>query len=154
MRPLVDDRAVTILRTTIPEFEDHYLDLLDIYDEDLTPQVVFNELADLVTELLHERDREETLERCFNAVECVAVTPGIDATELVAFCFLDQLPPFALLRAREYAGPRTDALLVGLERDLLFDDDPPVGDDGPPEDDDGEDALLRSDYPSLGGFGG
>ncbi len=51
MRPPVDDRAVRILRENVPEFEDHYLDLLDIYDEDLTPQVVFNELADFVTEL-------------------------------------------------------------------------------------------------------
>ncbi len=137
MRPLLDDRAVTILRTAIPEFENHYLDLLDIYDEDLTPQVVFNELADLVTELIQERTRPELLERCFNAVEAVAVTPGDYATELVELCFLDQLPPFAFNEAKFLCGPRTSILMEQLESDApSFDDgSEAAGDD---EDDKGE----------------
>lgn len=138
MRPLLDERAVTILRTHVPEFEDHYLDLLDIYDEDLTPQVVFNELADLVTELFHEGGRDDTLERCFTAVEAVAVAPGLDGTEIVAFCFLDQLPPFAIDRARAYVGPVTEALLERLEHDLIYEDD-------------GEPALLASEWERAGG---
>ncbi len=48
MRPPADERAVRILRENVPEFENHYLDLKDIYDEDLTPQVVFNDLAEFV----------------------------------------------------------------------------------------------------------
>ena len=39
MRPSGDDRAVSILRQHVPEFENHYLDLIDIYDEDLTPEI-------------------------------------------------------------------------------------------------------------------
>ncbi|MFZ2056890.1 MAG: hypothetical protein WAV54_05740 [Acidimicrobiales bacterium] len=132
MRPPGDDRAVRILRENVPEFESHYLDLADIYDEDLTPQVVFNELADFVTELLQLGDREETLERCFAALELVAVEPGADGTGLVAFCFLDQLPPFALERIRSYLDPVSETILELVEQDLLYEDD-------------GETALLLSD---------
>jgi hypothetical protein len=120
------------LRENVPEFESHYLDLADIYDEDLTPQVVFNELADFVTELLQLGDREETLERCFAALELVAVEPGADGTGLVAFCFLDQLPPFALERIRSYLDPVSETILELVEQDLLYEDD-------------GETALLLSD---------
>ena len=73
MRPQIDDRAVAILLEAVPEFESHYSDLLDIYEEDLTPQVVFNELADLVSELLVQGDSEETLDRCSSALELVAL---------------------------------------------------------------------------------
>ncbi|MGO9333944.1 MAG: hypothetical protein ACLQCU_07840 [Acidimicrobiales bacterium] len=132
MRPPGDDRAVRILREKVPEFESHYLDLADIYDEDLTPQVVFNELADFVTELLQLGDREETLERCFAALELVAVEPGADGTGLVAFCFLDQLAPLALERIRSYLDPVSETILELVEQDLLYEDD-------------GETALLLSD---------
>jgi len=123
---------VRILREKVPEFESHYLDLADIYDEDLTPQVVFNELADFVTELLQLGDREETLERCFAALELVAVEPGADGTGLVAFCFLDQLAPLALERIRSYLDPVSETILELVEQDLLYEDD-------------GETALLLSD---------
>jgi hypothetical protein len=132
MRPPGDDRAVRILRENVPEFESHYLDLADIYDEDLTPQVVFNELADFVTELLQLGDREETLERCFAALELVAAEPGADGTGLVAFCILDQLPPFALERIHSYLEPVSETILELVEQDLLYEDD-------------GETALLLSD---------
>ncbi|MGD0944785.1 MAG: hypothetical protein ABR972_11005 [Acidimicrobiales bacterium] len=132
MRPPIDDRAIRILRENVPEFENHYLDLLDIYDEDLTPQVVFNELADFVTELLRHGDREDTLERCCTALELVAVAPGADGTGLVAFCFLDQLPHFALERIRSYLEPVTETILELVEQDLLYEDD-------------GETTLLLSD---------
>jgi hypothetical protein len=132
VRPPIDDRAIRILRENVPEFENHYLDLLDIYDEDLTPQVVFNELADFVTELLRHGDREDTLERCCTALELVAVAPGADGTGLVAFCFLDQLPHFALERIRSYLEPVTETILELVEQDLLYEDD-------------GETTLLLSD---------
>ena len=132
MRPPVDERAIRILRENVPEFDDNFLDLLDIYDEDLTPQVVFNELADFVTELLQNGDHEDTLERCFAALELVAVEPGADGTGLVAFCFLDQLAPFALEMARSDLEPVTGTILELVEQDLLYEDD-------------GEPALLASD---------
>ena len=117
MRPPVDDRAVQILRENVPEFENHYLDLLDIYDEDLTPQVVFNELADFVTAMIHLDDRDETIERCCAALELIAVEPGIDRTELIAFCFLDQLPPFAFQRVRGLLEPVTASIFEQADDD-------------------------------------
>jgi len=139
MRPPLDDRSIRILRENVPEFENNYLDLVDIYDEDLTPQVVFNELADFVTELVQNGDCEETIERCFAALELVAVAPGADGTGLVAFCFLDQLPSFALEAIRGYLEPVTETILELVEQDLLYEDD-------------GETALLLSDRlsPALG----
>lgn len=62
----------------------------------------------------------------------MAVEPGADGTELVAFCFLDQLPPFAMERIREYLEPVTETILERLEEDLIYEDD-------------GETALLLSD---------
>jgi len=132
MRPPEDDRAARILRAKVPEFENNYLDLLDLYGEDLTAQVVFNELADFVTELARQGDREDILERCFAALELVAVEPGADGTGLVAFCFLDQLPTFALEQIRDYLHPLTETILELVEQDLLYKDD-------------GETALLLSD---------
>jgi len=122
MRPQIDDRAVAIVREAVPEFESHYHDLLDIYDEDLTPQVVFNELAELVSALLLQDDSEETLDRCVGALELVAAEPGADGTELIGFCFLDQLPSFALQAIRGYLGPLAETILELLDDDLLYDD--------------------------------
>jgi hypothetical protein len=85
-----------------------------------------------VTELLQLGDREETLERCFAALELVAAEPGADGTGLVAFCFLDQLPPFALERIHSYLEPVSETILELVEQDLLYEDD-------------GETALLLSD---------
>ena len=132
MRPPEDDRAASILRDNVPEFENHYGDLLDLYGEDLTAQVVFNELADFVTELARNGDREDILERCFTALELVAVEPGADGTGLVAFCFLDQLPSFVLEQIRDYLHPVTETILELIEQDLLYEDD-------------GETAILLSD---------
>jgi hypothetical protein len=132
MRPPEDDRAIRILRGNLPEFENYYLDLLDIYDEDLTAQVVFNELADYVTELIRKDEREDLIERCLAALELVAVEPGADGTGLVAFCFLDQLPRWALEQIRDWLHPVTATVLELLDQDLIYEDD-------------GETALLLSD---------
>ncbi len=136
MRPPEDDRAIRILRENLPEFDSYYLDLLDIYDEDLTAQVVFNELADYVTELIRKDEREDLIENCLAALELVAVEPGADGTGLVAFCFLDQLPHWALERVRDWLHPVSTTILELLDRDLIYDDD-------------GETALLLSDRLSV-----
>ena len=91
MRPPTDDTAVALLRRHIPEFEDQYLDLVDIYDEDLTPEIVFMELADYVANLLVSDESEESLERCLAAVEHVVALSGDGAT-LVASTFVNELP--------------------------------------------------------------
>lgn len=137
MRPPGDDRGVSILRQHVPEFENYYLDLIDIYDEDLTPQVVFNELADFVIEMVQLGDRDETVGRCFSALELIALDPSLDGTELIAYCFLDQLPPFVLDRVRGYLEPVTETIFDEVDQDYLYDDD-------------GETALLLSDRRTPG----
>jgi hypothetical protein len=129
MRPPIDERATVIVRETLPEFEGRYLDLLDLYGEDLTPEAVLNELAEFAAELLADGDDEETLERVCAAVEAVAVELGADGKDLVAFCFLDQLPLFALEAIYSYLHPATETILELLGRDLLSDDpgEPPQG---------------------------
>jgi hypothetical protein len=134
MRPPIDDRATTILRDNLPEFEGRLLDLSDLYGEDLTPQVVFNDLAEFASELLAEGEDEGSLERVCAALELVALEPGADGTGVVAFCFLDQLPPFALEAIRSYLHPVTETILELVDQDLLYEDD-------------GETTLLSFDHP-------
>jgi hypothetical protein len=132
MRVPEDERATRILRENLPEFDDNYLDLLDLYGEDLTAQVVFNEVAEFVTELVHIGDREDVLERCLAALELVAAEPGADGTSLVAFCFFDQLSSFVREHIRDFLHPVTETILELVEQDLLYEDD-------------GETALVVSD---------
>jgi hypothetical protein len=113
MRPPTDDAAITILRAALPEFEDHYLDLVDIYDEDLTPEIVLMELADFVADLLVRARSETTLERCLTAVDDVA-TSTTDGRELVANSFLVQLPIGTRAAAAPYFGPVAADLAEGL----------------------------------------
>ncbi len=139
MRPNIDDRAVRILRAAVPAFEDCYLDLVEIYDEDLTPHVVFTELADFVSNLLEEGDDEELIEICFAAVEAVAKTPGVDVTEVVGYGFLDGLRPDTLEASGSYLGPTTERVLAYLDAG-----EPELPDYELPLDDGKEPALSRA----------
>jgi hypothetical protein len=104
MRPLIDDAAITLVRGEVPEFEDHYLDLVEIYDEDLTPEIVLMELADFVTNLLAGGGSEVSLERCLAAIEDVASSTD-DGRELVAYSFLNELPIGTRAAVSSYLGP-------------------------------------------------
>jgi hypothetical protein len=104
MRPLIDDVAITILRHEVPEFEDHYLDLTDIYDEDLTPEIVLMELADFVANIVAGAGSEASLERCLAAIEEVASSTD-DGIELVAYSFLNELPLGTRAAISSYLGP-------------------------------------------------
>jgi hypothetical protein len=115
MRPYIDDASVSILRRTVPEFETCYLDMLDIYDEDLTPQVVFTELADFVSNLLDEGESSEVVKKCVAALETIATTPGVDPAETVGYSFLDGLRPDILDQIGEYLGPAVERVLADLE---------------------------------------
>lgn len=104
MRPEIDDAAITLLRSHLPEFEDHYLDLVDIYDEDLTPEIVLMELADFVANLVAGGGSEVSLERCIAAVDDVASSTE-DGCELVAYSFLNELPLGTRAAVSSYLGP-------------------------------------------------
>lgn len=118
MRPRVDMLAVDVLRAEIPQFEPYYLDLREIYGEDLTPQVVFNEFAEFVETLVDDDDDIELIERCLAALETVVTTEGVDALETVGYSFLDTLRPDVLEVALEFFGPATEGLLRRLGAEL------------------------------------
>ncbi len=108
MRPPTDDSAIATLLARLPEFEDHYLDLLDLYDEDLTPEIVVMELAEYVADLLPRHADEELVERCLDAVEELAERE--DGPDLVGYCFLNVLPTGARMILDDRLGPLTAQL--------------------------------------------
>jgi hypothetical protein len=114
MRPRTDKRAVTVLRNEIPQFEPYLLDLREVYGEDLTTEVVFNEFADYVQTLIDDDEDVELIERCFGALETVLTADWDEGWPLVGYSFLDALHPATLESAIEYLGPATGVLLRRL----------------------------------------
>jgi hypothetical protein len=129
MRPTiegVDQRAVAELRQAVPELEDRYDELVDIYEDDLGADVVFGELADLVNDVvLGKRGDEALLDRCLDVVESLAETGDPDADEIVGFYFLDQLSPGTLTRVTSRLGEHTLDVLDRLESGDLGDPEGP-----------------------------
>jgi hypothetical protein len=119
MRPEPDERPILLLRRAVAAFEERYLDLLTIYDEDLTPAVVFAELAELVSALADsdsDESGEAVLEECFSAVEAILCLADFDAEEIIGWSFFDQLPSSVLDHLSPYLGPHAEEFL--REREL------------------------------------
>lgn len=115
MHPYVEMVSVETLCAHMPSFAGPYRALVGDYGEDLTPQVVFHELADLTAAaLLSGTGDEAFLEEAFSALERVAALDRIEAVEAVGFCFLAMLPSEALALADAYLGPRVEAMLEEL----------------------------------------
>lgn len=116
MRPDLpgDDDAVALLRAEVPEFEDQYRDLLEIYDDDLSAAIVFMELADYVTALLARLDSEATLEKVLDIVERIA-GGSAEGGQLIADAFLAELHPLTTERLRPLLGTAGASLLDRLE---------------------------------------
>jgi hypothetical protein len=129
MRPTiegVEQRAVAELRQAVPELEDRYDELVDIYEDDLGADVVFGELADLVSDVVVGKEGGEALlDRCLDVVESLAETGDPDADEIVGFYFLDQLSPGALNRVTSRLGEHTLDVLDRLESGDLGDPEGP-----------------------------
>jgi hypothetical protein len=112
----VEQRAVAELRQAVPELEDRYGELVDIYEDDLGADIVFGELADLVNDVALGKEGDEALlERCLDVVESLAETSDRDADEIVGFYFLDQLSPGTLTRVTSRLGEQTLDVLDRLE---------------------------------------
>ncbi len=102
--------------------EDSYLDLVDIYDDDIGADVVFGALADLVTDIVLGREHDHTvLTRCLDLVESLAELDDPDADEIVAFSFLDLLSPGTLAAISSSLGEHTLGVLDRLESGELGD---------------------------------
>jgi hypothetical protein len=129
MRPTiegVEQRAVAELRQAVPELEERYGQLVDIYEDDLGADVVFGELADLVNDVVLGKDEgEPLLDRCLDLVESLAEMGDRDADEIVGFYFLDQLSPGALARVTSRLGEHTLDVLDRLDSGDLGDPEGP-----------------------------
>jgi hypothetical protein len=129
MRPTIEgieQRAVDDLRQAVPELEDRYGELVDIYEDDLGADVVFGELADLVNDVvLGKQGDEALLDRCLDVAESLAEQGEADADEIVGFYFLDQLSPGTLNRVTSRLGEHTLDVLDRLESGDLGDPEEP-----------------------------
>ncbi|HEX4541056.1 MAG TPA: hypothetical protein VH112_12510 [Acidimicrobiales bacterium] len=129
MRPTiegVEHRAVDELRQALPELEDRYDELVEIYEDDLGADVVFGALADLVNDVVLGKEGDEALlDRGLDFIESLAETGDADVDEIVGFCFLDQLSPGTLARVTSRLGGRTLEVLDRLERGDLGDPEGP-----------------------------
>jgi hypothetical protein len=122
----VEQRAVAELRQAVPELEDRYGELVDIYEDDLGADIVFGELADLVNYVALGKEGDEALlERCLDVVESLAETGDRDSDEIVGFYFLDQLSPGTLTRVTSRLGEQTLDVLDRLESGDLGDPEGP-----------------------------
>jgi hypothetical protein len=125
MRPTIDgveQRAVAELRQAIPEMEDRYEDLVDIFEDDIGADVVFGALADLVNDIvLGGAGDEALLARCLDLVESLAEQGDPDLDEIVGFHFLDVLSPGTLDEVTSSLGEHTRGVLARLESGELGD---------------------------------
>jgi hypothetical protein len=125
MRPTissVEQRALADLREAVPEMENRYQDLVDIYEDDIGADVVFGALADLVNDtVLGGEGDMALLDRCLDFMESLAELVDPDADEIVGFYFLDMLSPGALARITPHLRESTNEVLDRLESGELGD---------------------------------
>jgi hypothetical protein len=98
-----------------PEFEETYLELAELYEEDLSDEIVLNELARFVADLLEADEDEGLIGRCSDLLEELMSQPGLDPLVTVYDQVLVCLPPGLRLRLAAYLGPLAAGLLAALE---------------------------------------
>ncbi len=122
----VEEQAVAELRQAVPELEDRYDALVDVYEDDIGADVVFGELADLVNDVVLGKEGDEALlDRCLDVLESLAERADRDADDIVGFYFLDQLSPGTLTRVTSRLGEHTLDVLDRLETGELGDPEGP-----------------------------
>jgi hypothetical protein len=118
----VEQRALADLREAVPEMENRYQDLVDIYEDDIGADVVFGALADLVNDFVLGGEGDMALlGRCLDFIESLAELVDPDADEIVGFYFLDMLSPGALARITPHLRESTNEVLDRLESGVLGD---------------------------------
>lgn len=96
-----------------PEFDEVFSELAELYEEDLSDEIVLNELTELLAELLSAGDRQELVERCAGVIEELVRDDRIDSL-IVYDQLLGLLPPFLFERFLPYLGPATAALVASV----------------------------------------
>ncbi len=113
MRPPIDGSSIELLRRRLPEFEERFADLLDLYGEDLTAEIVFVGLADYVSDLVRTDPGGPELEACLAFLEESA--EPTDGRYLVALPFVSSLSQATIELLRPSLGPAVSALLEDVE---------------------------------------
>jgi hypothetical protein len=110
----VVDQVEAVL-AAVPEFADRYLALVEAGDGDPGGAAVFAELGDYVAGLLVDPAHHwGELVRCLAAVEAVA-DGSEDGQDIVAWSFLDGLPPVDRHALEPFLGPCTRSLLAEVD---------------------------------------
>ncbi|MHB8244787.1 MAG: hypothetical protein ACYDGN_05425 [Acidimicrobiales bacterium] len=107
-----------ILEHLTPEFGSYYRDLENLYEEELTDEIVLNELADFFADLLNGSGPDEVIERCCECFEALCHDPRLDPGLTLYDQLLAYLSPPTLERAWAYFGPATEALLHTADRTM------------------------------------
>jgi hypothetical protein len=111
---MMDDQVAVVLEAA-PGFVVRYLELAEAADGDPGMAATLTELADYVAGLTAQIERfRPVLARCLEGVESVAESSD-DGAELVAWAFLDSLPPGDRRALARWLGPRTRALVEEVE---------------------------------------
>jgi hypothetical protein len=111
---MTDDQVAVVLEAA-PGFVVRYLELAEAADGDPGMAATLTELADYVAELAAQIERfRPVLARCLEGVESLAMSSE-DGAELVAWAFLDSLPPDDRRALAGWAGPRTRALMEEVD---------------------------------------
>ncbi len=100
-----------------PEFDELFSELAELYEEDLSDEIVLNELADFMADLLARGGPEELLERCCAVLEELAADERVDPVELLYDQLLACLPPSLFDRLLGYLGPRVSELVSSLREE-------------------------------------
>jgi hypothetical protein len=107
---MIDDQVAVVLEAA-PGFAARYMELAEGADGDPGMAATLSELADYVAGLAAEIERfRPVLARCLAGVESVAAGSD-DGAELVAWAFLDSLPPDDRQTLAAWLGPSTRALM-------------------------------------------
>lgn len=105
--------APVISAYRIPGFQPSYLELAELYGDDLSDAVVLHELACFFERALLAGDTDEPVERCCECLEAISARDP----QAVSDHFLALLSPTGLERARSWFGPRTNELALTESED-------------------------------------
>lgn len=97
-----------------PEFDELFSELAELYEEDLSDEIVLNELADFMADLLATGGHEELIERCCALLEELAADRRVDPVASLYDQLLGCLPPSLLDRLAGYLGPLASDLVFRL----------------------------------------
>jgi hypothetical protein len=112
--------SAQVMRSVLGDlFEAEYLELLDLYGEDLSEGVVLHAFAELLESLL-ARGEEAALERCCQALEVLANGPTAAGADSAYLGVVLILSPPALERLRSYLHPTSEELLEAVEREEVL----------------------------------